>query len=67
MTQTRRKRTCGKAHRRRGVFSCNITALRGVIRSEQSNVPNCIPTLALVVFTCHFDDNRVTRWAVVCT
>ena len=62
--QTRRKRTCRKAHRRQGISTCNIKALRGVLRSVHGLVLNCMPNLALGVFTWHFDDNSATRWLV---
>ena len=63
MKQTRRKCTCGSAHRRHGVFTCNIEALRCVLRAAHGSVQNCIPAVALVAFTWYFHDHRATRFA----
>ena len=64
MVPTRRKRACGESHRRHGVLTCHIEALRCVLRSLDGFVQNCVPTLAPVVFARYFDNNSATGRAV---
>ena len=42
MVQTWRKRTGVESHRGHGILTCNITALRCVLRSTHGCVQNCV-------------------------
>ena len=66
MIQTRRNLTCVESHRCHGILTCDIEALRCVRRSVHGIVLNCVPTLALVVFTWHLDHRSATCRAVKC-
>ena len=58
MIQTRRKLARVRSH---GFLTCNIEALCCVLRYIHGLVQNCVPTLAVVAFTCGTSITLVRR------